>query len=213
MPEDGRFSRPARAVTGALCLYIVLGRQGMIWPFYLLFPLLAAGALAFVAGFGRDLLASVERGRLGRVEWALVALITVVAAFALVAWTVLFRPDLSRLNSMLPPWPLPGLIAAGLAFSAINAVLEEAIWRGVLQRWLLTLTAAPIAVAVRAVSFGALHYGGFPSGWVGMGLAGVYGLMIGALALRSKGLLAPVIAHIAADLVIFTVVASSLAGA
>jgi membrane protease YdiL (CAAX protease family) len=187
LPADGRFSRPTRAVVGALCLYMLLGSQGMIWPLYLLVPLAAAGALGFAAGFGRDLLAAMERGRLGRTEWALIAVIAVVAGIALVGWTVLFRPDLSRLGAMVPRWPLPGLIAAGLGFSVINALLEEVIWRGILQRWLLTFTAAPVAVAVQALSFGALHYGGFPSGWVGMGLAGVYGLMIGALALRSRG--------------------------
>lgn len=211
LPGDGRFSRPARAMTGALCLYLALGRAGMIWPVYLLLPILLALAAGFLAGFGREFLETLARGRLGRTEWVLIGLIAVVAGSALIGWVVLFRPDLSRLQSMLPRWPPAALIGAGVAFSVVNATLEEIIWRGVLQRWLMTFTAPALAVAVQAASFGALHYGGFPSGWVGMGLATIYGLMTGALALRSRGLLAPIIAHIAADAVIFTLLATSLA--
>jgi membrane protease YdiL (CAAX protease family) len=43
-----------------------------------------------------------------------------------------------------------------------------------------------------------------------MGLAAMWGAMIGALALRSRGLAAPVVAHIAADAVIFAVLAGAL---
>ena len=45
----------------------------------------------------------------------------------------------------------------------------------------------------------------------GIGLAAIWGAMIGALALRSQGLLAPIVAHIAADAVIFAVLASAAA--
>jgi hypothetical protein len=210
MPRDGRFSRPARAMVGALCLYFAAGRVIFVWPAYLLVPILVVVLLGALAGFGREVSATLARGRLGRTEWLLVAVIALAAGAALVGWTVLLRPDLSKLQAMVPRWPLPALVGAGVVFSVGNAVLEEVIWRGVLQRWLATFMAPAAAVAVQAASFGALHYGGFPNGWVGVGLATLYGLMIGGLALRSGGLLAPVLAHIAADAVIFILLASSL---
>ena len=181
-----------------------------MWPVYLLIPIAGAFALAFAAGFGRDFLAALARGRLRRTEWGLIALIAVVAAIALVAWVALFQPDLTRLRAMIPEWPLLGLIGAGATFSIVNAILEEIVWRGILQRWLTTFLAPPVAVAVQAASFGAAHYSGFPSGAAGIFLAAVWGAMIGALALRSKGLLAPIVAHVAADMVIFAVVAGAL---
>lgn len=107
---------------------------------------------------------------------------------------------------MLPPWPVAGLVAAGAAFSILNAILEEFAWRGVFQHWLLGIVPRASAVLLQALSFGALHYTGFPGGFVGVGLSTIYGVMIGALALRSGGLLAPIVAHVAADAVIFTIV-------
>lgn len=211
LPGDSGFSRPARAIVAGLCVYAGLLRSLYVWPAYLLVPILAATALAFSAGFGRDLLATLDRGRLRRTEWGLIALIAVVAAAALVGWVLLLQPDLSRLAGLLPPWPLLGLIGAGAGFSIVNAVLEEVVWRGILQRWLMTFMSAPAAVFVQAVSFGAAHYNGFPSGFVGMGLATIWGAMIGALAVRSKGLAAPIVAHVAADAVIFAVLAGALA--
>jgi membrane protease YdiL (CAAX protease family) len=111
---------------------------------------------------------------------------------------------------MLPQWPVLGLLAAGLTFSIINAILEEFIWRGILLDWLRTRMAPAAAVVVQAASFGAAHYMGFPSGFVGSGLAAIYGVMLGALAVRSKGIGAPIVAHIAADAVIFAVLAGML---
>lgn len=204
-----RFSRVAAAVAGALCLYWGLAREWFVWPAYLLAPLAAAGLLAWAAGFGGDLRAALAKGRLARTEWVLIGGIACVSALALVAWTVLLKPDLSRQIALLPAWPLPALVGAGLAFSVINALLEEVVWRGILQTWLHAIVGPALAVVIQALSFGASHYGGFPSGFAGMGLAFIYGLMIGALALRSRGLLAPIIAHIAADAVIFAVLASS----
>ncbi len=211
LPGDARFSRSARAIVAGVCIYAGFARSWSMWPAYLLVPVLATIGLAFSAGFGRDTLAALARGRLGRAEWGLIALNAIVAAVALVGWVVLLQPDLSRLAGMLPQWPLIGLIGAGASFSVVNALLEEIVWRGILQNWLMTFMSAPAAVFVQAASFGAAHYNGFPSGLVGMGLAAVWGAMIGALALQSKGLAAPVVAHIAADAVIFAVLAGALA--
>lgn len=210
LPGDGQFSRPARAMVGGLCFSVAVGASWRIWPAHPLVPIAGALGLAFAAGFGRDFLAAIERGRLGRMEWGLIALIAIAAAIALVAWVVLFEPDLTRLRRMLPEWPLLGLIAAGATFSIVNAIMEEIIWRGILQRWLTSFMAAPAAVAVQAASFGAAHYAGFPSGAVGIALAAIWGAMIGGLALRSRGLLAPIGAHVAADAVIFAVLAGAL---
>jgi membrane protease YdiL (CAAX protease family) len=211
LPEDERFSRSARAIVGGLCVHFGLAGAWRIWPAYLVVPLLIALALAFSAGFKRDFLATFKLGRLGQTEWGLIALIAAVAATALIGWVVLLQPDLSRFREMLPDWPLLALIGAGLGFSVINAILEEVIWRGILQRWLMTFMSPLAAVLVQAASFGAVHYNGFPSGVVGMGLAAVWGGMIGGLALRSRGLIAPIVAHIAADVVIFAVVAGAVA--
>jgi membrane protease YdiL (CAAX protease family) len=207
LPGDRAFSRAARALVGTLSLYAALAGTWYIWPAYLLVPILVAGLLGSLTGFGRDFLEAARVGRLGRSEWIVIALVALVAGIALIGWVELLQPDLGRLRAMLPQWPLIGLLAAGLTFSVFNALFEELIWRGILLDWLRTFMSPAAAVLIQAISFGAAHYMGFPSGFVGSGLAAVYGVMLGALTVRANGLLAPIIAHIAADAVIFAVVA------
>lgn len=201
---------PAAAMmTGGLCAFAGLASQWFFWPLYLLVPILGFLAAGEILRQRRPFLASARPGRFGKGEAALVLLISVAAGLALSAWALLWNPDLSGFRAMLPRWSVPALIGAGLAFSVVNAILEEFIWRGVFQRWLTTFAGGGGAVVLQALSFGVAHYIGFPGGFVGAGLATIYGLMLGALALRSGGLLAPLVAHVLADAVIFALVASS----
>jgi hypothetical protein len=55
-----------------------------------------------------------------------------------------------------------------------------------------------------------MHLHGFPRGWSGVALASVYGLMMGALRQRARGLLAPWVAHLFADLAIVVIRAAAL---
>jgi len=55
---------------------------------------------------------------------------------------------------------------------------------------------------------GLAHIHGFPRGWLGVALATVYGLMTRVLRMRSRGLVAPLVAHVAADATIFGTLAT-----
>jgi membrane protease YdiL (CAAX protease family) len=55
--------------------------------------------------------------------------------------------------------------------------------------------------------FAALHFrNGFPNGISGFFLVFIYGIMLGIIRRISKGMLAPVITHIAADFTIFLII-------
>jgi uncharacterized protein len=90
------------------------------------------------------------------------------------------------------------------AFAIFNAFAEEAFYRGVLQESLsLTFRAVPIVILFQATAFGAAHYRmGFPNGLMGYFMVFTYGLMLGFLRYRSKGMMAPFLTHIFADLTI-----------
>ena len=68
----------------------------------------------------------------------------------------------------------------------------------------------PAAVVLQALAFGVLHLHGVPNGPVGMVMAGVWGLLLGVLRLRSRGLLAPYVTHIAADATIVVLMLPTL---
>jgi uncharacterized protein len=103
------------------------------------------------------------------------------------------------LDAYVPDLPLGVLIVGAIAFALVNALLEELIWRGVLQDRLTVLFGAPLAIVLQAISFGLQHAHGFPRGVIGVVLAGSWALMLGVLWHRSRGLLAPTLAHVAAD--------------
>jgi membrane protease YdiL (CAAX protease family) len=103
----------------------------------------------------------------------------------------------------LTPWPL---VAAGAVFAVVNAFVEEVLFRGAVLHHLRGVLGIGPAVLVQAVAFGVLHLNGYPHGPVGVVLASIYGLLLGALRVRSGGLLAPWIAHVCADVVIFVLI-------
>jgi membrane protease YdiL (CAAX protease family) len=144
--------------------------------------------------------------RLGRrtpsVAWAILGLV-VASASTLLAFHHLSHPGLgfgTELVEALPTW---SLAAAGLAFVTVNAAVEEFLFRGAILHHLRQALGAWPAVTLQAAAFGLLHLHGYPYGPIGVLLASIYGLLLGAVRLRSNGLLAPWIAHVLADSVIF----------
>ena len=61
------------------------------------------------------------------------------------------------------------------------------------------------ALFVQALAFGCMHFRGVPGGAIGVALAGTYGLILGVIRLRAGGLLAPIVAHVVADVVVMAI--------
>lgn len=95
---------------------------------------------------------------------------------------------------------------AGALFATVNALLEEVVWRGVMQDALAAQLGLKGGLLAQAVVFGVIHAQGFPRGLIGILLASTYGLLLGMLRLRSGGIVAPIIAHVCADATIFAIV-------
>lgn len=98
------------------------------------------------------------------------------------------------------------MVAAGALFAVVNAFVEEVLFRGAVLHHLGGVLGIGPAVLLQAVAFGLLHMNAYPYGPVGVALASVFGLLMGALRVRSGGLLAPWIAHVGADVVIFVLI-------
>jgi membrane protease YdiL (CAAX protease family) len=69
-----------------------------------------------------------------------------------------------------------------------------------------TLGAGFAALLLQAFAFGAIHIRGFPRGWLGVGLACIFGLFMGVIRRRGGGMFAPWIAHVFTDVVIAGIV-------
>jgi membrane protease YdiL (CAAX protease family) len=142
-------------------------------------------------------------GKLTRIDVLSILGLALVSAIFLLAFRAMTPPHQflgDQLISAIPVW----LIAlGGLIFAIANAAVEEMLFRGAILHHLGHAFGVWPAVAVQAVAFGLLHLHGYPYGPVGVALATVYGLLLGVVRLRSNGLLAPWVAHVVADSVIF----------
>jgi len=199
--------RPAAhlALLAGLLLCAAAALPGGWWPL----PLVVALVGYEVAG---RYLPSLRRptnwlqaGRITSGTWALILGIAAISGVALVIWAATADPDWERYRGNFPDFPVPLLVLGALAFSVVNAAAEEAAFRGIVQGAVGEAIGARAALIVQAAAFGLLHIEGFPSGLPGVLLATTYGLAIGALRSHAGGLLAPWLAHVAADAVIVSV--------
>lgn len=175
------------------------------WPFHLLVPLCIYGAVVIVTVPLRRTVGWLRAGGVEASIWKMVAATVVVSAAALILWTVGTRPNLGRHLSMVPDMPVLIYPLAAIGFACLNAAMEEIIFRGIMLEALdsaLGKTFWPIGI--QSAVFAALHYqSGFPNGLLGVVMVFVYGIMLGTIRRRARGMLAPWVAHVGADLTIF----------
>jgi membrane protease YdiL (CAAX protease family) len=131
-----------------------------------------------------------------------------LSAAALLSWYLLLHPNVADiLEAFVPDLPLGLLIVGGLIFSMVTAAVEEAAYRGVFLHALdRSLGPGFAALLLQALAFGAGHIRGFPGGWIAVGLACIYGLLMGVIRRRAGGMFAPWIAHVFTDVVIAGIV-------
>jgi membrane protease YdiL (CAAX protease family) len=177
------------------------------WPFLLLIPLIGYYAVALTVPKLRTTILWMHAGSFSRDVMLLALAIAVVSGMALFAWYRAIRPDLTIQLGHVPAMSVWMFPLAGLGFSLGNAAMEELAYRGIIMQ-ALDSAAGPglMSVLVQAWLFGAAHYrAGFPNGTWGLAMATVYGIMLGGLRRRSQGMLAPWMAHVIADGVVFTI--------
>lgn len=179
------------------------------WPYTLLVPLLVIFGVGAIVPRLRTSFPLLRRGVMGKDAVIGIAVTAVVSGVALFIWVLALKPDLSRHLNNLPIMPIWLLPLAGLAFAAGNAAMEEFIYRGVIMQALDGAAGAGLlSIFVQAWLFGCVHFlHGFPNGWWGVAMTFCYGVMLGWLRRRTHGMLAPWLAHVFADLVIFVIVA------
>lgn len=146
-------------------------------------------------------------GKIDRLSAIMILGTSIVSAIALILWA--FWTDNigigQKMVQSVANVPMPILIFAGVPlFALINAISEEIVYRGILQEVLTKkIRSQYFILALQALAFAAVHYhSGFPNGKIGYAMVAVYGVALGYLRQRTQGMLAPLLAHICADLTI-----------
>ncbi|MBN1699372.1 MAG: CPBP family intramembrane metalloprotease [Spirochaetales bacterium] len=139
-------------------------------------------------------------GRPDKTTWLLIVLFTLASVAGLVVWALIFRQTLTEFSKFIPEAPLFLIIIYGLTFPVFNAFFEEFIARAVMFDGFSRIFASIVpAVLFQAIVFALWHYRGFPGGVSGVVMVFLWSLFLGYVRYRSKGMLAPLVAHICAD--------------
>ena len=138
--------------------------------------------------------------------WLAVALVSVVASISLIVWGILTSEltgvgeatsqELAKLSTIV----ILMLIPIG---ALLNAIVEEVVFRGIIQTELSKVFNISVAIFLQAFLFAGFHYaGGFPNGLIGFAMTFVYACGLGLMRYKVKGVLAPIITHTFADMTI-----------
>jgi membrane protease YdiL (CAAX protease family) len=201
-----RMREPAPLHVAVLCALAALAsvtRGFGIHPFPLLGALCAYGLIVLGTERLRQGVAWTHSGLWGPGTLRLSLLTALLPLVGMPLWRLLAGPDVDQAVdyiAAIPVWILP---AVGVFFALVNALVEEITFRGVLLDALWSAVGLRAALVLQAVAFGLVHIDGLPNGPWGAGLAGCYGLLLGLIRVRARGMVAPCVAHVLADLVIF----------
>ena len=136
-------------------------------------------------------------------------LVASVGAVAVVgAGAALLGPRLAEpfFGPISPPTADLRAVVPAIVFALANATMEEVAYRGALLRWLAPSAGTVNALALQAFVFGLAHGAG--TDFIGsplpvMAATAAAGLLLGALALRTRSLLLPIAIHVALDIPVF----------
>ena len=143
----------------------------------------------------------------GRMIVATLALM-ICTVFVLMTFQSIAQPETALFRKTLPVESLGNVFLGGVIFAVVNAVMEELVFRGILFDAIDSQWGPSITLIGTAVLFGLGHLHGYPPGTIGVVLAMLFGLALGGLRLWTGGLLSPILAHIAADATIYSIVAT-----
>jgi membrane protease YdiL (CAAX protease family) len=207
-------ARFLRAAHGWLILALLplplLCDRILYWPLYLVVPLAAYALCSATVPGLRQTFPKVRAGRLGRDVLTDAALVSAAASAAFIFLRRAILLDLSHLRVMLPNWSPAVLVLSGLLFVALNSLLEELIWRGLIFSALAHQFGPRGALVVQALGFGLSHVFFLPRAALGIGLAFCYGLLLGWLKRRAGGIAAPVLAHAVMDATLLALILLSI---
>jgi hypothetical protein len=109
------------------------------------------------------------------------------------------------LDTLLP------MVPSILFYAALNAFNEEMTYRAPMLATLEPAVGSSQALGISAVFFGVAHYFGTPGGLIGALLSVFMGWILGKAMVETRGLFWPWFMHFLSDVVIFALLAASLA--
>ena len=205
--------RPHHAVTpwslvvGAVLAIKALLPDWDVWPIHLGVPVLLVACYSKLARGPGPMASWAALGSFAPGIKLLVGVVVLLSSAVFLLWAAVVDPEIG-IPAEIQHRSALSLVLAGVAFAALNAILEEVVFRGIgLGALSAIFTARWPPVLLQAAAFGALHYSlpSIPSGVSGVALTFAYGIALGVLAELAEGIGASCLAHFLADVLVFSV--------
>ena len=91
-----------------------------------------------------------------------------------------------------------------ILFSLLNAFSEEMIFRFGVVTSLNSIVPVSVIILISAISFGIVHFGGTPGGFIGIGLAVVLGFILCKSIIETQGVFWAILIHFVQDVLIIS---------
>ncbi len=180
-----------------------------VWPWVWLGPFIAYIVLVSCVRPLRHSMVWARVGKISAASFAATLGIIALTISTLLLFQMIAQPDVSSYHAKFPLNSIGGVVTAGLVFTTVNATLEELVFRGVLFDALQSQWSAAVTLIATSLLFGLGHLRGYPPGLLGVGLATLFGFAMGVLRLWTGGLSLPILAHMAADATIYSILVHS----
>jgi membrane protease YdiL (CAAX protease family) len=143
--------------------------------------------------------------RIGRFSPRLSIAVAVLAAIStatLVGYVLILTPDLTQQPLIASHrFGVVSLFLVGICIAALNAAVEEGIYRGIVMNALdAALGPGWWSVALQAVAFGTFHFNSTEPGVAGVFLTAMLGLVLGTLRRFGRGMAPNYLLHVVIDI-------------
>ena len=176
------------------------------WPLFWLVSLAVYFLICLPFKPLRKTYSKIELGELSKTNLILTSIISILSIVTLISFYFAFQPDMNIYKNALPIEQFGGVILMGIFFPIINAISEELVFRVIIFDSISAQAGKWVAALLTSILFGYIHMKGYPPGIIGAISAGIYGLSLAYLKIKSNGMLLPVCAHIIADITIYCIV-------
>lgn len=135
-----------------------------------------------------------------KTRWLMLLAILTASAIMFV-YLKLNTASIDRFLDMLPEGGLGFIVSMGLLYAALNGIVEEYIFRGMIWNGLGKIfTHHRVIIGVQAAIFGLSHYWGLPGGWSGVLLTFFFAIFLGYIRHKTQGLWGCIIVHFGINL-------------
>ena len=194
-----------RNFCAALFLFLTVLPINSLLPMFInpLWTLLIITLVIAYPFYKKELLTFFTLGKINNPKiWLSIISVSIVSSVSLVLWGIWsdYLGSVADNIASFRSYNTLLILALVLVFAASNAVIEEVIFRGIILTELSKILNNSLAILFQAFLFASFHVaGGFPNGKIGYIMVLIYGLFLGYMRYRTKGLLASIITHIFAD--------------